>query len=154
MEPVATTLCRLPERSTGSVTRSWDMLRRVNNEIHALAPTLKKLKSTGVFHFPDVPPECRPLNESQRVRSVEMSQRNVVPPVQGRFLIGEFIDPQGQVYLMLVNKDLNNSFRYQIELKEPNRKLIHVSPYSGQEESFGREMDWVAPGAGHLFRVE
>ncbi|PYV88097.1 MAG: hypothetical protein DMG05_16120 [Acidobacteria bacterium] len=143
-----------PIDQVGNKTRSWDMLRRVNNEIHALAPTLKKLKSTGVFHFPDVPPECRPLNESQRVRSVEMSQRNVVPPVQGRFLIGEFIDPQGQVYLMLVNKDLNNSFRYQIELKEPNRKLIHVSPYSGQEESFGREMDWVAPGAGHLFRVE
>ena len=55
---------------------------------------------------------------------------------------------------MLVNKDLNNSFRYRIDLKASGKKLIHVSPYSGQEEPFGREMDWVAPGAGHLFRVE
>ena len=130
------------------------MLRRVNNEIHALAPTLKKLKSTGVFYFPDAPPECRSLSQSKWVRSVEMSQRNVIPPVQGRFLIGEFLDGQGRSYLMLVNKDLNNSFRYQLELKEPNHKLIHISPYSGQEESFGREMDWIAPGAGHLFRIE
>ncbi len=138
----------------GNKTKSWNMLRRVNNEIHALAPTLDKLKSTGVYHYPDVPPECRPLSESKLVQSVEMTQRYVVPPVQGRFLIGEFKDDQGRPYLMLVNKDLNNSFRYKIDLKAPYHKLIHISPYSGKEEPFGREMDWVAPGAGHLFRVE
>jgi hypothetical protein len=55
---------------------------------------------------------------------------------------------------MLVNKDLQNSFQYTIELKKPGGKLIHISPYSGKEERFGREMDWVAPGAGHLFRIE
>jgi hypothetical protein len=138
----------------GNKTPSWDMLRRVNNEIHALAPTLKRLKSTGVYHYPLVPPECRALRESKLVSSVEMTQQNVVPPVQGRFLIGEFVDEQGRPYLMLVNKDLNNSFRYRIDLKDPARKLMHVSPYSGEEEPFGREMDWVAPGAGHLFRIE
>ena len=137
----------------GNKTPSWDMLRRVNNQIHALAPTLKKLKSTGVFHYPDVPPECRPLSESMLAQSVEMTQRLVIPPVQGRFLVGEFKDESGRRYLMLVNKDLNNSFRYRIELKKPG-KLIHVSQYSGEEEAFGREMDWVAPGAGHLFRIE
>jgi hypothetical protein len=83
-----------------------------------------------------------------------MTQQNVVPPVQGRFLLGEFLDEQGRPYLMLVNKDLINSFRYRIELKDSARKLVHVSPYSGAEEPFGREMDWVAPGAGHLFRIE
>jgi hypothetical protein len=137
----------------GNKTPSWDMLRRVNNQIHALAPTLKKLKSTGVYHYPDVPPECRPLSESRLVRFIEMTQRMVIAPVQGRFLVGEFKDDTGRNYLMLVNKDLNNSFRYRIELKNPG-KLIHISQYSGEEEPFGREMDWVAPGAGHLFRVE
>jgi hypothetical protein len=137
----------------GNKTPSWDMLRRVNNQIHALAPTLKKLKSTGVYHYPDVPPECRPLSESRLVRFIEMTQRMVIAPVQGRFLVGEFKDDTGRNYLMLVNKDLNNSFRYRIELKNPG-KLIHISQYSGEEEPFGREMDWVAPGAGHLFRIE
>ncbi len=138
----------------GNKTASWDKLRRINNEIHALAPTLKTLKSTGAYHYPDVPSECRPLSDSKWVRSIEMSQRYVVPPVQGRFLIGEFVDGAGRPYLMLVNKDLNNSFRYRIELKDTRQKLIHISPYSGKEEHFGREMDWVAPGAGHLFRLE
>jgi hypothetical protein len=137
----------------GNKTPSWDMLRRVNNQIHALAPTLKHLKSTGVYHYPDVPPECRPLSESKLVASIEMSQRLIVPPVQGRFLVGEFVDETGRPYLMLVNKDLNNSFRYRVDLRRP-AKLIHVSQYSGREEPFGREMDWIAPGAGHLFRLE
>ncbi len=137
----------------GNKTPSWDMMRRVNNQIHALAPTLKKLKSTGVYHYPDVPQECRPLSESKLVQSVDMTQRYVVPPVQGRFLIGELVDDAGRPYLMLVNKDLNNSFQYKINLKK-GTKLVHVSQYSGREEPFGREMDWVAPGAGHLFRVE
>jgi hypothetical protein len=137
----------------GNKTPSWDMLRRVNNQIHALAPTLKRLKSTGVYHYPDVPPECRPLSESNLVSGVEMSQRYLVPPVQGRFLIGEFTDDAGRPYLMLVNKDLNNSFRYRIDLRRP-AKLIHISQYSGREEPFGYEMDWIAPGAGHVFRLE
>ena len=138
----------------GNKTPSWEMMRRVNNQIHALAPTLKNLKSTGVYHYPDVPPECQALSESKLVESVEMSQRYVIPPVQGRFLVGEFIDEQGRPYLMLVNKDLRNSFRYKLKLKKTDAKLIHVSPYSGKEEPFGFEMDWVAPGAGHLFRVD
>ena len=137
----------------GNKTRSWDMIRYVNNQIHALAPTLKKLRSTGVYHYPDVPPECRPLSESKLVRSVEMTQRMVTPPVQARFLVGEFTDDAGRPYIMLVNKDLNNSFRYNIEFKKPG-KLRHISQYSGEEGGFGREMDWIAPGAGHLFRVE
>ena len=138
----------------GNKTPSWGMLRRINNQIHALAPTLKKLKSSGVYHYPYVPPDCQPLSQSKLVRSVELTQRYVVPPMQGRILIGEFADEEGRRYLMLVNKDLHNSFRYKIRLKEPFKALIHVSPYSGQEEGFGYEMDWIAPGAGHLFRVK
>src|SRR5262245_5164083 len=137
----------------GNKTPSWDMLRRINNQIHALAPTLKKLKSTGVYHYPDVPPEGRRLSESKLVKFVEMAQ-NIMPPVQARFLIGEFVDESGRPYLMLVNKDLSNSFRFRIELQKSDGKLIHISPYSGQEEPFGRVMDWIAPGAGHLFRIE
>jgi hypothetical protein len=138
----------------GNKTPSWDMMRRVNNQIHALAPTLKQLKSTGVYHYPDVPPDCVGLSESRLVQLIEMRQRGVVPPVQGRFLVGEFADQQNRPYLMLVNKDLQNSFQYRIELKKAGTRLIHVSQYSGREEPFGREMDWVAPGAGHLFRLE
>ena len=85
---------------------------------------------------------------------METTQRYVRPPVAGRFLIGEFEDENGRPYFLIVNKDLNNSFQFQIHLRQEGGKLIRISPYSGKEEPFGREMDWLAPGAGILFRVE
>lgn len=138
----------------GNKTATWDALRRINLQIHALAPALLKLKSTGVYHYPDVPEYSKPLAQSKLVRAVAMTQRYVKPPVQGRFLIGEFEDAQNRPYFMIVNKDLNNSFQFAIELRQPGRKLIRICNYSGQEEEFGREMDWLAPGAGILFRIE
>ncbi len=83
-----------------------------------------------------------------------MTQRYVRPPMAGRFLIGEFEDTSHRAYFLIVNKDLHNSFQFRVQLKQEGRKLMHVSPYSGDEEPFGREMDWLAPGAGILFRIE
>jgi len=138
----------------GNKTATWDLLRRINLQIHALAPTLTQLRSTGVYHYPDPPEQGRHLRESRLVRAVEMTQRYVRPPVAGRFLIGEFEDAQGRPYLMLVNKHLDQSFQFAVQLKQEGQKLRRISPYSGREEAFGREMDWLAPGAGILFRLE
>jgi hypothetical protein len=138
----------------GNRTATWDMLRRINNQIHALAPVLVRLHSTGVYHYPDVPEQGQTLAAGKLIESVEMSQRYVRPPVAGRFLVGEFEDERNRPYFMLVNKDLKNSFQFRVHLRQTGRKLVRISPYSGQEEPFGREMDWLAPGAGILFRVE
>jgi hypothetical protein len=143
-----------PVDQFGNRTATWDGLRRINNQIHVLAPTLITLHSTGVYHYPDVPEQSQPLAASKLIRKVEMTQRYVRPPVAGRFLIGEFRDNSTRPYFLIVNKDLKNSFQFQIDLKQEGRKLIRVSPYSGKEEPFGREMDWLAPGAGILFRIE
>ncbi|MBI1897979.1 MAG: hypothetical protein HYS04_15825 [Acidobacteria bacterium] len=138
----------------GNKTATYDALRRINLQIHALAPTMVKLRSTGVYHSPDVPEYGKPLSQSRLVRSVAMNQRYVRPPLQGRFLIGEFEDGQGRPYFMIVNKDLSHSFQFAVELKQEKRRLIRICNYSGKEEAFGREMDWLAPGAGILFRIE
>jgi hypothetical protein len=138
----------------GNRTTTWDMLRRINNQIHALAPALIRLRSTGVYHYPDVPDQAQPLAANKLIESVEMTQRYVRPPVAGRFLVGEFEDDQQRPYFLLVNKDLKNSFQFRVHLRQTGRKLVRVSPYSGKEEPFGREMDWLAPGAGVLLRVE
>jgi hypothetical protein len=138
----------------GNKTATWDALRRINLQIHALAPVVLKLHSTGVYHYPDVPEYGKPLSEGKLVRSVSMVQRYLKPPVQGRYLIGEFEDAEGRPYFMIVNKDLGNSFQFAIELRQEGRKLMRICNYSGREEEFGREMDWLAPGAGILFRVQ
>jgi hypothetical protein len=137
----------------GNRTATWEILRRIDNQIHALAPTLVRLHSTGVYHYPDVPEQGKPLAESKLIESVETTQRYVRPPVGGRFLVGEFEDREGRPYFLLVNKDLKNSFQFKLRLRQEGRKLMRVSPYSGEEQPFAREMDWLAPGAGILFRV-
>jgi hypothetical protein len=111
------------------------------------------LNSKGVYHYPDVPEQAQPLSQGKLVEAVEMTQRYVRPPVAGRFLVGEFADREARPYFLIVNKDLKNSFQFKIHLRQEGRKLFRVSPYSGDEEPFGREMDWLAPGAGILFRV-
>ena len=137
----------------GNRTATWEMLRRIDNQIHALAPALVRLHSTGVYHHPDVPEQGKALAESKLIEAVEMTQRYVRPPVGGRFLVGEFEDQDGRPYFLIVNKDLKNSFQFKLRLRQEGRKLIRISPYSGEEQPFGREMDWLAPGAGILFRV-
>lgn len=137
----------------GNKTATWDALRRINLELHALAPVMTKLRSTGVYHYPDVPEYGKPLSDSKLVARVTTIQRYVKPPVQGRVLVGEFEDAQGRPYILVVNKDLRNSFQFAVELKQRGRKFVRICNYSGQEEPFGREMDWLAPGAGVLLRV-
>lgn len=102
----------------GNRTATWEMLRRVNNQIHALAPTLVRLHSTGVYHYPDVPDQAGPLTQSKLIEAVEMTQRYVRPPVAGRFLVGEFEDGDHRPYFMIVNKDLKNSFQFKVHLKQ------------------------------------
>jgi len=138
----------------GNRTSTWERLRRINLEIAALAPTILKLRSTGVFYYPDVPDQARPLAASRLVRFIEMTQRFVKPPAAGRFLVGEFEDGEGRPFVMIVNRDLNNSFQFRLHLIKENARLFRISPYTGKEEAFGGEMDWLAPGAGVLLRIE
>ncbi|MCL4401718.1 MAG: hypothetical protein M1436_03505, partial [Acidobacteria bacterium] len=136
----------------GNRTPTWEKLRLINNKIHALAPVLLKLKSTGVYHWPEPPAEGHGLSESRLVESVAFRQ-STKNPTPGRYLIGEFQDGRGRPYLMLVNKNLSQSYSFEIRLKDKSKKLIYISPYSGQEQPFGGELDWIAPGAGVLFRI-
>ena len=141
----------------GHRTPTWDVLRRINEEVHALAPTLLRLRSTGVFHFPDTPRQGAHLSESKLVRSITMSKDEdefTPPSVAARFLTGEFVDEAGRAYLMIVNKDLTYSFKFEIEFRRPVGALQRVSPYTGAEEQFEGEQNWLAPGGGILIRVD
>jgi hypothetical protein len=141
----------------GHRTPTWDALRRINGEINALAPTLAKLRSTGVYHYPDVPKHGRPLSESGLVRWISMvkDEDGYVPPsVEARFLIGEFENENRGTYMMIVNKDLTYSFRFDIEFKRKVHRILRINPYTGQEEPFTGEQNWLAPGGGILLRIE
>ena len=137
----------------GNRTATWDMLRRINYQIHALAPTMIRLHSTGVYHSPDVPPQGHPLSESRLVQDVQVSTSDLLHPTPCRFLLGEFEDAQGRPYLILVNKDLQQAFHFRFRMKQEGKKLIWISPFTG-EESGDLQAVWLSPGGGILLRVE
>jgi len=139
----------------GNKTATWDMLRRINNQIHALAPVMTQLRSMGVYHYPEPPQQGQPLAASRLLKAVRMRQSGMVrSPAQARFLVGEFEDAQGKPYFMIVNKDLANSFQFAVDVKQTGGKLTRISPYNGKPEPFSGEMDWLAPGGGVLLRID
>lgn len=135
----------------GHRTPTWDMLRRVNLEVQALAPWLGRLTSTGVYHSDPVPEGSQPMSGSRWVEQVSASTAD--KSVAARYLLGEFKGEDGRPYLMLVNRHLSHSMHFSIKLKEPHSRMKRISPYTSQEEDFGGEMDWLAPGAGILLKL-
>lgn len=134
----------------GHRTPTWYMLRRINDQIRVLAPWMLKLRSTGVYHSPPVPPESKPISASPLVESVTAHVAGGAP----RFLLGEFEDQHGAPYFVLVNEDLNRSMNFQLKLRISGAKIERISPYSGKPQPLDRSMEWLAPGAGVLMRVE
>jgi hypothetical protein len=135
------------------------MLQRINYEVFALVPTLLKLHSTGVYHYPNVPEQGKPLSESTLVKSIEstmdFTRKDYTRPIiAGRFLIGEFRDGQDRPYLMIVNKDLQHGFRFRLQTKQPVAKMYMISSWSGEEKVMATDMNWIAPGSGMLLRLE
>lgn len=137
----------------GHRTPTWNELRLLNSEIAELAPWLARLHSTGVYHSAPVPEGEKPLSQSPLVKEV-LASTYQNPPVQPSYFIGEFADSDGHPFLMIVNKDLEHSFRYLIRLKQPGKHLFQISPYTGKAEPFQGEMNWLAPGAGALFEIK
>ena len=131
--------------------------KRVNSQIAALAPTLNRLRSTGVYHYPDTPRRSEALLKSRWVKSVSMNKDEdgfVPPSVAARFLVGEFADETARPYIMLVNKDLTYSFQFEIDYREPVRRAWRINPYTGHEEILEGEQMWIAPGGFALIRIE
>jgi len=137
----------------GDRTQTWNQLRLINKEIRTLAPWLARLRSTGVYHSAPVPEGGKPMSQSRLVKDV-VAHNHLKPLVPAPYLIGEFMDPDGHPFLMIVNKDLGNSISYAIHLKQENKHLYQISPYDGKEQLFQGEMMWLAPGAGALFEIK
>jgi hypothetical protein len=72
---------------------------------------------------------------------------------EGRFLVGEFVDPAGKPYLLVVNKDILKSVQLKVSFKKEGTILL-VSPYGRGKVRFEGEQDWLAPGGGALLTVE
>lgn len=132
-----------PVDQFGHKTPTWDMLRHINLQIHALAPTYLKLRSVNVFHTGDIPEGCRDLSTSKYVAEL----------AGGLFVVGEFEGSQGTPFIMLVNKDLTKSARFDVKFKEPGQ-VMQTNSYSGATHPWAGENNWLAPGQGMLLSLK
>ncbi|MDR1170101.1 MAG: hypothetical protein LBK97_04615 [Prevotellaceae bacterium] len=127
----------------GYRTKTWEMVRNINLQIHALAPIYCTLKNVNVFHTGNVPKNARGIESAMHLKSIG----------EGKFLVGEFVDPAGNPYLLVVNKDIRKSVQLKVSFKREGTIML-VSPYGRGKVRFEGEQDWLAPGAGALFTVE
>jgi hypothetical protein len=133
-----------PVDQFGYRTKTWESVRHINLQIHALAPVYCTLKSINVFHTGgDVPRNAQGINSAILLERIG----------KGRLLVGEFVDPAGKPYLLIVNKDIWKSARLEVAFKQ-NGRLMLVSPYGGGLTPFAGEQDWLAPGAGALLTLD
>lgn len=125
----------------GHRTPTWDMLRNVNLQIHALGPVYKTLQSVNVFHHPEVPEGCRGLDTSRFVESIG----------GGQFLVGEFEGPDKEPYVMVVNTSLKESVTFSVALKGGGA-ISMVNAWNGHIQPWTGENNWLAPGQGMLLK--
>jgi hypothetical protein len=132
-----------PVDQFGFRTTTWEMIRHINLQIHALAPVYCTLKNVNVFHAGNIPKNAQGIASAVYLQSIG----------EGNLLVGEFVDPDGKPYLLIVNKDINKSVQLKVSFKKEGEILL-VSPYGHGKVRFEGEQEWIAPGAGALLTVD
>jgi hypothetical protein len=128
----------------GNQTPTWYYMQHANLQIQKLAPTLLQLTSDAVYHFGHPPAGASGPPANSLLSSAGGEQ----------FMVGDFTHRDGSRYVMIVNKDLAKSHPCSPQFRQPPRRLLHVSAYSGALTPFEGEDVWLPPGGGVLLKVE
>jgi hypothetical protein len=126
----------------GNKTPTWDLVRNVNLQIHAIGRVYKGLKSVNVFHAPTPPHDCKGLDSSRYLAEVS----------GGPLCIGEFEDTNAKPYVLAVNTDFHQSFPLSLKLKKQGA-ISMISPYTGEPVPWVGEQTWLSPGQGALLKL-
>ena len=102
----------------------------INQRCHQLGKTLMALTSVGVFHSPEVlegkeqfEQFRQPISESEVLADEELPKRCSV---------GEFVDVEGNRYIMVQNRDYNEIQIFALKLKKKFR-IYEVSQENGKQ---------------------
>ncbi|MCK5876380.1 MAG: hypothetical protein KAG43_01995 [Candidatus Marithrix sp.] len=140
----------------GYRTSKFTTVRNINLGLQKLIPYLVKLTSVNIY---------------QVYRNEQLSQYGIpvfpstgggmiTQVIGGEFLLAEFIDPDLNGWLMIVNLDYQNSANAAIILRNTEASQVrYVSRTTGELTEFSKESSqgntlyvWLAPGDGKLLR--
>ncbi|MBP5300706.1 MAG: hypothetical protein J6Y80_04810 [Victivallales bacterium] len=135
----------------GHRTQTWYALRNTLCAVHALAPILNQLDSTAVYH----------LQNSERLpREDEPGAQSLLSGFSGNtragLAIGEFRHRKtGETYVMILNKNLDNSISIGgLNWRKKPTEIRVVSQQKPEKFTwFAGEGTWLAPGHAILLKV-
>jgi hypothetical protein len=133
----------------GHKTYLYDIAKRLNMEIHALAPTLSNLVSIAVYH-------SEPLPQG----TIGISDNFIIKQTSGYpVVIGYFKDTQNKKYMMLTSRDSEKSGDVKLTLSDRITGLAEISKASGHDLPLIGPINGIItfqldPGDGRLFRIE
>ncbi|NLG48597.1 MAG: hypothetical protein GX552_00635 [Chloroflexi bacterium] len=143
----------------GQRTQKYYTVQQLNWELHRLGPHLMRLTSTGVYHWPNAPLGARVLPGDGLVARIVGD---------GEYVVGEFVDPEGLPWVMVVNRNRQRSAWTTLYLRTTHTEIQEVSRSSGGLRPIARDQAveaagayadgiivqfWMAPGDGRLMRL-
>jgi hypothetical protein len=140
-----------PINEFGERTQVWYDLKNVLKSVNNRAELLNSLDSTAVYHIPVIQRENGTRGPDSNSLLVSVSDRE-----GAKFAVGEFKHKEtGDIYIMILNKDLNNSYPIDLKWQGKTPVTVEINPASrkGEWHNFSGEEKWIAPGHAHLLRV-
>jgi hypothetical protein len=132
-----------PIDAAGNRTPTWSYLRTVNRQVQALAPILRRLRSTGVYFTAPPPAGGVPLLPGKLVRSVESPTA---------VMVGELAGAKGETYALVVNLSLKRSAKVVVEAR--SQRVRRVSPVDRSLAPPAKDGSlWLAAGQGALLKL-
>ena len=105
----------------GERTEHFNQVKRINGEMRALAPTLMKLTSTGVYHTGEIPGGCE---EIPRDLPIQISSDMPV-------VLGMFRHEDGSTWAMVVNRHLRQAASVTLKLAASVKGIQEMSRKTG-----------------------
>ena len=106
----------------GKRDRKYQYVRRINNRIKMLGPTLVRLASTGVYCTNPLPRGTRKPGASAPVRKAD----------GGPMVIGCFKDRDGKRYILATNRSFKNKIRARLTLDAKTTAVSEISQETGK----------------------
>lgn len=132
----------------GDKTATWDIVRALNKEVHALAPTLNQLTSKRVYFLGKVPMGADAPPADAWVVNTKKHEPSENPNV----LVGEFAHKDGSRYVMLVNTDATHPVVLHHDFPGA-KEIYHVTAGNGSLRKHTPRYLYLAPGMGVLSKL-
>jgi hypothetical protein len=128
-----------PLDKSGEKTPIWPALQEVNRQVATLGRIMSRLTSTGVYFTRPLPADGLPELPGKWIASAECSS-----PV----MIGEFEDPAGRRYAMVVNLSLEKDASFTLKTVRREKHVRLVSARDGSSKSIHSDAEIPLPPGG------